>query len=376
MPIFQRIIEPKIKGKLFKKKVVIIYGARQVGKTTLAKSILEQFGRDGKYLNCEMQSVQDGLEIIEAEKIKSFLGNYKIVVLDEAQNIPNIGKKLKVMVDTYPDIQIIATGSSSFELADKISEPLTGRVFKFHLYPLSVGEIRQNFDQPALMSKLENILRFGSYPEVLALPESDAIERLNEIASNYLYKDVLQFEGVRKSIIIKNLLQLLALQAGQEVSFQEIAVKLGISRLTVQRYVDILEKSFVLFTLRAFSRNKRKEISKSVKIFFLDNGIRNSLIQNFNPLNIRNDVGSLWENFCVSERQKSNNEAGRLVNTYFWRTYDQKEVDYVEEFGGKLNGYEFKWNDKNKPLKAGARHFSLEYGPVEKIDRSNFSSFF
>lgn len=369
-----RKIEENIKNSLFKGKIVIIYGARQVGKTTLAKKILSEHGDSGKYYNCELLSVERGLSEPEAEKIKAFLGDYKIVVLDEAQKIPNIGKILKIMVDTYPEMQIIATGSSSFDLLQKISEPMTGRIFQFILYPLSAGEVVDYGGRQMLYAKLENLLRFGAYPEVFSLSENAAKERLNEIASNYLYKDILQFEGLKKSGVIKDLLQALALQMGQEVSYQELATTLGVNRLTVQKYIDILEQCFVIFKLNAFSRNKRKEISKSIKVYFYDLGIRNSLIENFNPLKIRNDAGALWENFCVIERKKINEIQKRFANLYFWRTYDQKEIDLVEEREGRLFGYEFKWQ---KEKKKKPKDFLETYpgASYEVVNRNNFEKF-
>lgn len=371
----ERTLEKKIKERFFKGKIIVIYGARQVGKTTLAKKLLADFGAGGHYLNCELLSVERGLSEPEAVKIKSFLGDYKLIVLDEAQNIPNIGRILKILIDTYPEMQIIATGSSSFDLSQKISEPLTGRTFTLILYPLSLKEIKKEGDLFFIESKIENLLRFGSYPEVFQLVEERARERLNEITSNYLYKDVLKFEGLKKSVMIKNLLSALALQLGQEVSYQELAAKLGINRLTVQKYIDVLEQSFVILKLNAFSRNKRKEISKSIKVYFYDLGIRNSLVENFNALEIRDDIGALWENFCVLERKKMNDEKSRFVNSYFWRAYDQKEIDYVEEAGGKIAGFEFKWDSK-KTYKPPA-YFTQKYqAKVEKIDRGNYWKFF
>lgn len=372
--MLNRLIKQQLTDKLFKNKVVILYGARQVGKTTLVKEILQEFGTDGRYLDCELFSVQQGLNELEAEKIKSFLGNYKLVVLDEAQNVPDIGKFLKIIIDTFPELQIIATGSSSFDLANKTAEPLTGRAFPFTLYPFALKELKQLGDQFYLNSKLENLLRFGAYPEVFFLTESDAITRLEQLVSTYLYKDILRFEGIKKSNIIKSLLQLLALQLGQEVSYQELAGKLGINRLTVQKYIDILEQAFIVFRLNALSRNKRKEISKSVKVYFYDLGIRNGLIQNYNSLNIRNDAGALWENFCVVERAKLNGLNNNFVNAYFWRSYDQKEVDYIEESGGRFAGFEFKWS-KNKMV--APKYFLDNYdnSTVELITKDNFYKF-
>lgn len=374
MTYISRLLEDQIRQRLFKGKVVIVYGARQVGKTTLSKRILEEYGEKGRYLNCEILSVERGLSEPEAEKLKVFLGDYKIVVLDEAQNIPNIGKILKIIVDTYPDLQVIATGSSSFDLSQNIAEPLTGRAFQFILYPLSIKEIKENHDMFFVESKLENILRFGSYPEVFQLSEEDAKVRLNEIASNYLYKDILKFEGLKKSSAIKNLLMLLALQLGSEVSFQELGVNLGINRLTVQKYIDILEQSFIVFKLNAFSRNIRKEVSKSIKVYFYDLGIRNSLIENYNRMDIRNDTGALWENFCILERKKNNEANMRFVNSYFWRTYDKKEIDYVEETGGEISGFEFKWGTQ-KTYKPPEEFIDEYKATVTKVDRSNYWKF-
>lgn len=334
-----------IEENLFKGKVAVIYGPRQVGKTTLAKQVLEDYKDIGLYLNCEILSVQQGLEVPEPERLKSFLGNHKLIVLDEAQKIKNIGLILKLLVDTYPELQIIATGSSSFDLANKASEPLTGRINQYILYPFSLEELLQGATKIEISAKLENLLRFGAYPEIYFLSEEEAIKRLNEISSNYLYKDILNFEKIKKSAVLVNLLQLLALQLGNEISFSEIASNLGINRITVQKYIDMLEQAFVIFTLRAFSRNLRKEISKSVKIYFYDLGIRNSLIQNFNNLSIRNDLGGLWENFLIIERLKKCSYHQIFANRYFWRTYDQKEIDYIEEREGSLHAFEFKWGD-------------------------------
>jgi predicted AAA+ superfamily ATPase len=374
MNFVQRDLQVSIEQRLFQGKVVILYGARQVGKTTLAKKILEEYGDAGRYFNCEVASVRRVLESIEPERIRAFFGETRIVVLDEAQKVPHIGQILKVMVDAYPDLQIIATGSSSFDLADRVSEPLTGRNFTFTLFPLSIREISAGRGISVLESRLEQLLRFGSYPEVFSLSDERAKERLDEIASDYLYKDVLAFERMKKSEVIRNLLELLALQLGQEVSYQELAQQLGINRVTVQKYIDILEKSFVVFRLRAFSRNQRKEISKSVKVYFVDLGLRNSIIQNYNPLELRSDRGALWENFCIGERRKMNERNRHPAHTYFWRTYSQKEVDYVEESSGEIRGYEFKWNTE-KNYVPPTEFVDAYRAVVEKVDPSNYWKF-
>ena len=349
MQIISRIAQKQIEDRLFEKKAIIVYGARQTGKTTLVKRIIEKYGEKARYFDCELLSVKQNIEIPEADRLRSYLGKYKIVVLDEMQKISNAGTILKILVDHCPEIQVIATGSSSFELANKTSEPMTGRAVRFTLYPFSIAEIEQKFNRFEIDARLENIARFGSYPEVfLAESEERAKERLNEIVSNYLYKDILAFEGIKKSAIIENLLKLLALQLGNEVSYNELARNLGMSRLTTQKYIDVLEQSFIIFTLKAFSRNLRKEISKSVKIYFYDLGVRNSLIQNFNALSLRNDAGALWENLMIAERIRNNSHRQVRPNQYFWRTYDQKEIDYIEESGGQLSAFEFKLSGQAK----------------------------
>lgn len=392
--MFKRSIQENIEQWLFKGKVIIIYGARQVGKTTLSLEILKKYAEldkeinidqftfsdknsPYKYLNCDLISVRKALEIQDNEALISYIGsNTKFIVIDEAQRVENIGLTLKILVDTYPELQIIATGSSSFDLSNKIKEPLTGRAFEFMLYPLSIGEFSSKYDFFALEIKLENILRFGCYPAIVDKSEEEARMFLASIASNYLYKDILEFENVKNSKALFNLLELLALQLGNEVSYQELANNLGINVLTVKRYIDLLEKCFVVFTLHAFSRNKRKEITKSVKIYFYDVGIRNALIEGFNRLDMRTDTGALWENFCIIERLKYNQANRRHVNKYFWRNYEQKEIDYIEEYSGQLDGYEFKWGKesrKYKPPKAFVDNY--ENAIVKRIDRQNYHEF-
>lgn len=315
--MIKRFLENSIKKDLFKKKAIILYGARQVGKTTLAQEILKEFGKEGRYINCEIFSVEQNLREAEPEKIRAYLGNYKLIVLDEAQNIPNVGKILKIITDSIPEIQIIATGSSSFDLAYKTSEPMTGRVVHHTLFPLSVLEIKANEDWLNVDAKLEKLLRLGSYPDVYTSTEEESINKLNEIASSYLFKDLLKFEGIKKTSLLKNLVISLALQIGNEVTYNELASKLGVNSITIQKYIDLLEQTFVVFKLNSFSRNLRKELTKAFKIYFYDLGIRNALINNFNPLSIRNDVGALWENFCIVERRKSNEYLNRKANSYF-----------------------------------------------------------
>ncbi|MFA5446166.1 MAG: ATP-binding protein [Candidatus Paceibacterota bacterium] len=367
-------MQKKIEKELFAGKVIIVYGARQVGKTTLAKQILDNFKGKSNYFNCESLSVQEALSKAEPKLLKDFLGDSELVVFDEAQKIKDIGTILKLLIDTYPKIQVIATGSSSFKLANKVSEPLTGRKIVFNLYPFSVEEIKANQGFLGTESSLEKILRFGAYPDVFFSSEEKAIEKLDQLASSYLFKDVLSFEGIKKSSIVVKLLQLLALQLGNEVSYNELATKLGVSRITIEKYIDILEQCFIIFRLSSFNRNLRNEISKSIKIYFYDLGIRNTLIRNFNPLAIRNDAGVLWENFCVIERIKYNHYNNIYVNRYFWRTYDQKEIDYIEERDGKLFAYEFKWkqNKEKRPTKFLDAYKNSEFMVV---NRENYRDF-
>ena len=344
-----RKIQSKIVSNLFKNKVIVLYGARRVGKTTLSKFLIDEIP-NSKYINCELLQNKLALETTNSELLKNFIGSYRLIVLDEAQHIKNIGLILKILVDTFPEIQIIATGSSSFDLSHQISEPLTGRSRKFLLYPFSIEELTNTYGMVKTQAKILNILRFGLYPEVVEKTEAEAIEELNDIASNYLYKDVLQFERLKRPELLLNLLRAIALQIGNELSYNELSKLLGENIHTLKRYIELLEKSFVIFRLSSFSRNLRKEIGKGQKIYFYDLGIRNAIIQNFNPLELRNDVGGLWENFCLTERIKYLSNHRIFANMYFWRTYDQKEIDYIEERGGKLNAYEFKYS-KPKSLR-------------------------
>jgi len=366
--MFKRSIKSQINNWLYRNKVIIIYGARRTGKTTLSKEILSEqkgFGKRTFYINCELLDAKRSLETTNEKLLKNYLGDNDIIVLDEAQHIENIGLILKIIVDTYPEIQIIATGSSSFDLANKISEPLTGRSRAFVLYPFSMLEIKENTNFHDAISQLEKILIFGAYPDVFNLAENEAKTELMNIASNYLYKDILEFEQVKNSGTLLELLELLALQLGNEVSFGEIGQKLGISNHTVKKYINLLEKCFIIFSLRSFSRNLRNEINKSQKIYFYDPGIRNAIIQNFNKPGLRQDIGALWENFCIVERMKYNQANQLMINQYFWRMYSGQEIDYIEEYDGNLNCYEFKFNPKAKVKKP--------YKFLETYEKTSFS---
>ncbi|MFO7806955.1 MAG: ATP-binding protein [Candidatus Moraniibacteriota bacterium] len=368
-----RTLESRIRENLFKGKIVIIYGARQVGKTTMCKRILKDYP-SGKYINCELIQNKSILEKSNDKKLKAYLGKSNLVILDEAQKVENIGLTLKIIADNFTDLQVIATGSSSFDLANKTAEPLTGRARRFLLYPLSVEEIMEKYDIADIEAKLENILRFGLYPGVFGCSNEEAENQLYEIASNYLYRDLFQFSGIRKPSLLIDILKALSLQLGNEVSSAELANLIGKNSHTVESYLDLLEQSFIIFRVGSFSRNLRKEIGKKYKIYFYDLGIRNSLIQNFNALEVRNDKGALWENFCILERIKANNNSGKRANYYFWRTYDQKEVDLVEERGGKLFGYDFKYN--NKKAKAPKDWLeTYENASFKVVNKDNYLDF-
>jgi len=364
---------------LKKKNAIIIYGARQVGKTTLVKQILEKYPSESRYINCELIANKTALETTDDKALQSYLGDKRIIILDEAQKIKDIGSTLKIIVDTFPQYQIIATGSSSFDLANKINEPMTGRVYKYMLYPVSLKELStvHTLYSPAV---LENILRYGLYPEVINKlyneSEEAAREKLDEISSNYLYKDIFEIENLKRSDIILKLLQALALQVGNEVSTHELATLLKVNVATVDSYIYLLEQSFVICTLRSFSRNPRKELGKKYKVYFYDLGIRNSLIQNYNPVDLRTDIGALWENFCVIERIKHNNINKRYVNKYFWRTYAGQEIDYIEEHSGQLDGYEFKWGKETRKYTPPKKFIeTYENATAKRIDRDNYSEF-
>lgn len=340
----QRFLLPQIKATLLPGKVLVLYGPRQVGKTTLANDLLASIQMRSRFVNADELIYRDPLSSQNRQRLGEVLGDAELLVIDEAQRVPNIGINLKILIDSFPKAIIVATGSASFDLANKISEPLTGRTLTFNLYPVSYPEICQTLGAIEARSQLERWLVWGGYPAIVTTENPTLREKLlGELVGAYLYRDILELEGVRRSEKIVDLLRLLAFQIGQEVSIAELASSLALNRQTVERYLDLLEKVFVIFRVGGFSRNLRKEVTKNPRYYFYDNGVRNSLIQNFNPLTLRNDVGQLWENYLTVERRKTNQTAGRSVNSYFWRTYDQKEIDCVEEHGGKLYGYEFKW---------------------------------
>lgn len=356
-------------------KVVVVYGARRVGKTTLVKKYLEAVDENVLFVSGDDVVVRQYLESQSISKLRDFVGDHSLLVVDEAQYVEKIGLNLKLIVDHIPTVQIIATGSSSFELAKDVGEPLTGRKSILTLFPLAQMEISNIEKRHETQANLESRLIYGSYPEVVIMRSNTGREEyLREIISSYLFKDILALEGIRYANKLVRLLQLLAFQIGKEVSLAELGSQLAMSKNTVERYLDLLEKVFVLYRLRGFSRNLRKEITKNQRYYFFDTGIRNAVIQNFNPIAIRNDLGELWENYVITERLKKREYLRQPGNTYFWRTYDKKEIDLVEEREGKLFGYEMKWGDiPAKPPKDW--HANYPGASFEVIHRDNYLRF-
>ena len=347
MTIINRAIFNEVKAQIKPGRVLLLLGARRVGKSHLLRQVISELNQSELLLlNGEDQTTIDRMAVRSVENFKVLLGNAKFLFIDEAQNIPDIGTKLKLLVDEIPAIHVIVTGSSMFELTNKLGEPLVGRSHIIQLFPFAQLEYQPYENIIETDSRLEQRLIYGSYPELIHLPDiEEKKDYLEGLVNSYLLKDILAYEGIKKADKIIDLLRLIAFQIGNEVSIDELSINLkGISRNTIESYLDLLSKVFVIYPVKGFSRNLRKEISKSNRWYFYDNGIRNALIRNYNPLNLRNDIGQLWENYLMSERMKINAYLKRRVNTYFWRTYDQQEIDLVEESGTDLAAFEFKWN--------------------------------
>lgn len=348
--MIQRKLQAVIEGKLFKGKAIILIGARQVGKSTLFRQITEGRKETVLTLNCDEPEVKEMLSGINTPELKMLIGNNKIIVIDEAQRVSEIGLTLKRITDNFSDVQLLVTGSSSFELQNNLNEPLTGRKYEYHLYPISTAELYENQGLLPVKQLLEPRLIYGSYPDIINHTD-EAKELLMNIANSYLYKDLLAMDEIRRPILLEKLLTALALQVGSEVSYNEVAQTIGSDSKTVEKYIDLLEKCYVIFRLNAFNRNLRTELKKSKKVYFYDNGIRNAVIQNFAPLALRQDTGALWENFFISERIKANHYAGHHAKSYFWRTTQQQEIDYIEEADGNFTAFEMKWNPNKRQTK-------------------------
>ena len=369
-----RLLKEKVENRLYRGKAIIIVGSRRVGKTTLLKMLIQESKRKVMIWNCDEPDVRRKLSEPTSTELGAEMADADLILIDEAQRVHNIGITLKLIVDNYSEKQVVVTGSSAIELSDSINEPLTGRKYEYVMFPFSATELVNEFGATNERRMLEHRLIYGSYPDVVNL-QGEERETLTNLVSSYLYKDIFSFQDVRKPEIIEQLLQMLALQVGSEVSFNELGSSLGLTSATVQRYVDLLEKSYVVFHLRSFSRNMRNELKKSRKIYFWDNGVRNALIGNYQSLSLRSDVGALWENYLISERMKHNTYSGFYGKSYFWRTQQQQEVDLIEDYDGVLHAYEFKWNPTKQvsPTKTFLRNYPNNTFSV--VNRDNYQDF-
>jgi hypothetical protein len=366
-----RYLNERINKRIDSGKAIVIIDPRQVGKTTLIESILED--RDYLLLDGDDPKTRTLLTEPNTEQIRTILGKYKYIFIDEAQRIKGIGLTMKIITDRFKDVQLFTSGSSSFDLSNKINEPLTGRKWEYQLFPISWEEYENHHGFLHAEQNLENRLLYGFYPDVLN-NVGDEISILRNLANSYLYKDILSYADIRKPEVLDKLLQALALQVGSEVNYSELAQIVNVDKNTISKYIDILQKGYIVFKLSSFSRNVRNEIKTNKKIYFYDNGIRNMIIGNFNPIELRTDKGALWENFLISERVKQIEYKQSLARTYFWRTKQQQEVDFVEENGTNVFGFEFKWNKKkNQKL---PKTFTDTYNAESKIiDKENFRDF-
>ena len=373
--MIQRAIEKKLLSDVKPQKVVLLLGARRVGKTVLMEKLTREYGDGEVFLNGEDFTT---LEMLSARTISSYTQLFqgvKLLAIDEAQNIPDIGNILKLIVDHIQGLSVIVSGSSSFDLYNMAREPLVGRSNHHMLYPFSLKELSQEESGVETMQLLEERLIYGMYPELVHIPDFDKKKQyLLEIVNSYLLKDILMIDGIKNSSKMRDLLRLIAFQMGSEVSYDELARQLGLSRNTIEKYLDLLSKIYVIYKLPDFSQNKRKEITKSSKWYFTDNGIRNAVINDFRVMSMREDVGLLWESFLIGERMKKRNNANEFASFYFWRSYTMQEIDLIEEFNGKISAFEFKWN--NKKVKAPSRFLeNYPHADFNVINKTNFWDF-
>lgn len=371
--MIQRKLSELISSKLGQGKAIIVIGARQVGKTTLLKQLVGD-NKHVLWFNADEMNVRSLFENVSVERFKTLFEKNEIIIIDEAQRIENIGLKLKLITDNLPAVQLIVTGSSAFELANKVNEPLTGRKWEYQLYPLSFGEMVAHHGLFEEINHLPVRLVYGYYPDIVCNQGAEK-QILHQLTDSYLYKDILEWERIKKPDKLLKLLQALAYQVGSQVSFNELSNMLEIDKMTVEKYVILLEQSKVIFRLSSFSRNLRNELKSSRKIYFYDNGIRNALIANFSMPEMREDVGALWENFMISERVKFLQYNEKWVNNWFWRTTAQQEVDYIEEADGKMTAFEFKWNPNKKGKVTKVFTNAYPQAEVEVIHRENFDKF-
>ena len=362
--MIERKLNKIIQAQLFKGKAIILVGSRQVGKTTLLGELMRQSDKRILSLNCDEPEVQTLLTDTNVAKLRTIIGNNELVVIDEAQKVNNIGLTLKLIVDNIKDVQVVATGSSAFELRNRLNEPLTGRKFEYQMFPISSGEIIDTYGLLEEKRTLENRLIYGSYPDIIMHPE-EARRYLTDLTQSYLYKDVFSLDSLRKPQLLDKLLQALAFQVGSEVSTNELARTLQTDSKTIDKYLDLLEKCYVIFRLGGLSRNLRTELKRAKKIYFYDNGVRNAVIQQFSPVALRNDMGALWENFFIAERMKRNHYSGHYCNSFFWRTTLKQEIDLIEESDGAMTAFEMKWNPSKKVL--FSKSFTEAYNVKETV---------
>ena len=372
--MIKRHIENNLSTKFFSGKTIILLGARQVGKTTLLKQLAKSLKKDIIWLNGDNPEDRLLLGQINGTRAREIFPKGSVVFIDEAQRIENTGLTLKIIHDNCEGIQMVVTGSSSFELTDKLKESMTGRKWSFNLYPISFSEILKYTDYLETVRTLESRLLYGSYPEVMTHPGNEK-EVLLELMSDYLYKDVFALKDVRKPDAIEKLLKALAFQIGNQVSFRELSQLVKIDKITIERYINLLEESYIIFRLGSFSRNQRNELKFSRKIYFVDVGIRNALINRFSPIDLRDDVGALWENYLISERRKKIEYERLYRSTYFWRTNRQQEIDYIEEYDGKLHAYEFKWGQNSKFKFPKTFKNTYPGAEINLINRDNYFDF-
>ncbi|MBT2563444.1 ATP-binding protein [Pedobacter sp. ISL-68] len=369
-----RSLQTHIESKFFKQKAIIVTGARQVGKTTMLKQLVQKTELPLVFLNCDEANVRTALTDISIERLKSIIGSNKFIFIDEAQRVANIGLTLKLIVDNFTNVQLLVTGSSSLDLAVGIKESLTGRKFEYHLFPFSVAELVDDTNILTEEQALEKRLIYGSYPDAINYPGEEK-ELLMNLANSYLFKDILSLTGIRKPLQLEKLVQALALQIGNEVSYTELGQMIEADKLTVERYIDLLEQCFVVFRLGAYSSNLRNEIKKSKKIYFYDTGIRNAVIENFSMLALRQDAGQLFENYIISEYIKASNNKRKHAKYYFWRSFQQQEIDLIEEIDGKINAMEIKWNENKKVRFPSTFLDAYSTNETYVINKSNYTSF-
>ena len=372
--MLNRNLQPFLQKRFFRNKALILTGARQVGKSTLVNHLAEQVGVKTLFLNADEARIRKSLKDPDIQSLKNLIGKNKLVIIDEIQRVENSGLVLKLMVDNFKGVQFIATGSSALDISDKVFEPLTGRHFLFHLYPFTLSELYKEESVYEIGTQLPFHMIYGSYPEVCNNREEPEII-IKNLANQYLYKDVLAWKNIRKPDLLDRLLQLLAYQVTSEVSLNELASQLKIKTETVENYIDVLEKSFVVFRLKSYSTNERKEVSKMKKILFWDNGIRNALIGDFRPLEQRTDAGLLWENFIISERMKRNHYLQKNIKSYFWRSRQQQEVDYVESENKVIRAFEMKWNSHKKNYVTKAFTNLYPKAKTELVQPTNYAEF-